>query len=327
MIVRRVPLAAWLGGLTLLAVGGAALLPAFEPDWTVTASLVCAAILAALAPGLAARPALTDAALHADRTFGTRALLVSALEADAALAPSPAAREVTRRARETADALLTERRRLRQAPHISRAALALIPAFLGLLVLRLASPTDEASMTAREAGRATGTASLMAREEDGRSLQRLRQTLTANGSEEPEASHGKDRMRSQAPSAEPPEPGAMREEAAEIQPRAPGHAAGSTGGGAEAGDAQAGARDGTDEMDGRDSGMMPSDAATLARQGTVVATAATTGADYAEGADRAPRGSLLRPAAAPPEGATQARLSPAQTAYARRYLESRRDGS
>ena len=328
-IVRRMPLAVWLAGLTLLAVGGLALLSAFKPDWTVTGSLVCGAIVAALAPGIAARPSLTDAALHADRTFGTRALLVSALEADAAADPSPAAGEVMRRAREAADELLAERRRLRQTPQISRAALALIPAFLGLLLLRLASPADEAS-TAREAVRATGTTSLTARDEDERSLQRLRQTLTANSSEQPEAYRSEERVRIEAPSAAPPDPQATREEAAGIEPRSPGYAAASNEGGAEAGDAQAGAPGGTEAMDAMDageSGMTPADAATLIRQGNTVATAAATGTGYAEGASRTARGSPVRPAAAPPQGAAHTRLSPAQTAYARRYLESTGDGS
>jgi len=319
LVLRRLPAAAWLAGLSLLAIGGADLLPGVEPGVALATGSVFAASLAGFLPGLLTRPSLADAALHADRTFGTHALLVSALEAGGADGATPAARAVIERAGRAAQDLHAERARLGRRPPVAGAALALVPAFLGLLLLQLPSSAEDDSATVAQAAPAATTAFFAPGREDERSLRQLRETLTAGTDADPRADAGTRLPRSNAPTTRRPRPGSAREAVSDAGDRTPGFAAAIAGHGAEAGDAQAGV---TAPMGDGDSGMTPGVTTALARDGRSVAAGAGVATDYAHAEVPGRQRQPVTPAAAPPGQGSWRMLNAAQTAFARRYLET-----
>ncbi|MEJ2602690.1 MAG: hypothetical protein P8172_05285 [Gammaproteobacteria bacterium] len=324
---RRVPSAAWLAALALAGSGLVALLSDVRPPPLLVVGVGTALFLAGLLPGLVARPGAREAALYLDRHFASHELLTSALEVAGAGTQSPATDTLLLRARQAARDWYAGRDYRVAQPGVTQAVLALIPAFVGVLLLQYVAVGQRTGADAATAGAGRNTDTVPIRGADAQetALRQLRRSLKPTAGDGTEADTDELRAREIADRVVPGEPvvagrpdGPRQEIAAPPDPT--GGLATGTGGadGIEAGMARPGD---ADTMSDDGSGEAVGRGQAVAREGAARATGAAANDGYAAGRTPGLAPARVRPAAAPPATGAWSTMSAAQAAYARRYLE------
>ena len=325
--LERLRLGVWAGsGILMLAAAMSLLGVGITPAMAVLAAL--SVTLGVTLTVLLRRPSLEACALRADRTFQTRALMVTALELSISTRrpASPAAAVVRKRACTMAPQLARQLGFVWRAPRPGGFMLAVVPIFVATVLFAVSDGDPTTSGDADDPLMSLGVAG-QSRLDPDTSLQDLRHSIASSAMPRSERSEVE---RNAAPSSVmPKKPAAASTSDAmavtESGDANPGLPTESAQGGREAGRTQ---RNTALFQNHELTGSTPSSRAILwlRRRGEVTAGVDDSGRGFEEGAlPSVPGESGAQASAAPPTLSAWTTLSPAEAAYARRYLGKETD--
>ena len=324
--LERLRLGLWAGSAVFLAAAAVNLL-GIEITPTIAMFAALSATLAVTLTVLARRPRLETCALRADRTFHTQALMVTALELSTKTTQSemPAAVVVSNRACAAARQLKHQLGSVWRAPRLAGFVIAVVPVFVATVLFAVSDGDPATSGGAGDPLMSLGLVDQSRLDSDA-GLRELRQSITSGATPRNERRDADD---SNLPASLAPRytaaAGASESAVITEARNGPAPVLLVLEGGREAGRAQrTAALSGNRELPGNAPGRRES--LWLQRQGEAMAGIGDASRSFDESASPSvPAGPIAQAAAAPPTLSAWTTLTPAEVAYARRYLGKETD--